>query len=786
MEPSPLRQKLIRVMMLTSTFTLLLAATAFVATEIFSFRHMMVRNLSTQANAIGTNSTAALAFKDETAGAELLNGLRADPRIVKAVLYTPDGQPFSAYLRQESTRNLIQNELRDVGHRFGANTLELVQPVTLGKKTIGKLYLLSDLEDFYARLRWFGGIVASVLGSSLLVAFLFSVRLQREIADPILKLARVSRSVSESKDFSTRLPGHSGDEIGTLIDSFNTMLEQIQNRDHQLQQHRAHLEEQVAARTVELFGANQNLKEEIHAREIVKEELRKSEQRYHRLVESVDGIVWEANPDTFQFTFVSPYAERLLGYPLEEWLGHASFWADHIHPEDREQAVAFCLQSMKQKCNHEFEYRMVAVDGKVVWLHDIVTVMIKDDKVTQLCGIMVDVSERKRLEAQLRQSQKMEALGTLAGGIAHDFNNILAAILGFGELAAAKVSENQKVRRNLDEIVTAGKRAKALVQQILLFSCPTDETHREPLNLGMVVEETLQFVRASVPSTIDISTNLGAAPIIVKGVATQIAQIILNLGANAGYAMRSRGGQLQVTLQSMEVDQGFGSSHLQLPPGLYARLTIQDTGTGIAPDSLNKIFDPFFTTKEVNEGTGLGLSVVHGIVAAHAGIITVDSELGHGTTFTVYLPQVTQSLEEREPSIPEKGIPSFSGKILCVDDEEPLVRFVQELLSALGFEVVAFTDPAKALEAFRAEPENFSVVMTDQTMPHMTGEEVVQELLAIRPNLPIILCTGYSDTMNADKAQSLGCTAFLMKPFQKNDLLSALQMAMNPEEKVEK
>ena len=220
-----------------------------------------------------------------------------------------------------------------------------------------------------------------------------------------------------------------------------------------------------------------------------------------------------------------------------------------------------------------------------------------------------------------------------------------------------------------------------------------------------------------------------------------------------------------------------------LHPGLFARLTIRDTGTGIAQDILPNIFDPFFTTKEVNEGTGLGLSVVHGIVVAHGGAITVDSEPEHGTTVTLYLPQISQP-EEREPEFREEPRTTLTGKILVVDDEEPLARLTQELLRALGFEVMAFTDPAKALEVFRANPENFAVVMTDQIMPGITGGEVIREVLAIRPNLPIILCTGYSHTMNFEKARSLGVTVFLMKPFLKDDLLSALHRALNPEEEV--
>lgn len=393
-----------------------------------------------------------------------------------------------------------------------------------------------------------------------------------------------------------------------------------------------------------------------------------------------------------------------------------------------------------------------------------------------------DITDLYHLEEQVRQSQKLEAIGTLAAGIAHDFNNILTAILGFGELASTKVPENPAVRHNLAEIVTAGKRAKDLVRQILLFSRQA-ESRWEPLDLQLVVQETLRFLRASVPSTIDISQDLGTGPIIVNGDVTKLEQVILNLGANAEHAMRSREGQLTVTLQSVELDHAFVQSSSHLHPGLYAKVTIRDTGRGIAPDVLPKIFDPFFTTKEVNEGTGLGLSVAHGIVAAHGGLLTVDSELGRGTTFAIYLPQASPTAEERESASQGKAqLPALTGKILFLDDEAPLARLAQELLGALKFDVVAFTEPGKALEAFRADPENFAVVMTDQHMPGMTGIEVARELLAIRPTIPIVLSTGYGHTMTLDKARSLGIASLLMKPFQREDLLSALYTALTRQE----
>ncbi|RMH09877.1 MAG: PAS domain S-box protein [Nitrospirae bacterium] len=388
-----------------------------------------------------------------------------------------------------------------------------------------------------------------------------------------------------------------------------------------------------------------------------------------------------------------------------------------------------------------------------------------------------DITEVYYLEEQRRQGQKLEAIGTLASGIAHDFNNILGAILGFGELALAAGQGDQKIRRYLNEILTAGKRAKDLVQQILLFSRQT-ETRWSTLDLRSVVQEALRFLRASLPSTIEISHHVGSTPMPVKGDATQIEQVLLNLGTNAEYAMRGQGGHLRVSLDRVELSTHILQAVPHLRPGWYARLRVQDTGQGIAPEILPKIFDPFFTTKEVHEGTGLGLSVVHGIVLAHGGHLTVDSEIGRGTTFTIYFPLLSQSGEDRadepfgEPPLPR------TGKILILDDEIALVRFMQELLETWGFEVVAVTDPTQALDIFRAAPESFTLVLTDQTMPRMTGERMVQTLRAIRPDVPIILCTGYGPVLTDDQAQALGIKVLLRKPFEKAELLAALRTAL--------
>ena len=401
-------------------------------------------------------------------------------------------------------------------------------------------------------------------------------------------------------------------------------------------------------------------------------------------------------------------------------------------------------------------------------------------------GVIVevrDVTEQKRLEGQIRQGQKLESVGTLAAGIAHDFNNILMAIMGFGQLTADKVKGIQGVQRYVDEIMIACRRAKDLVEQILVFSRHS-ETERKVVDLRDLVKEAMRFLRASLPATIDLRQSYGFVPLYVSADSTQIHQVLVNLGTNAEYAMRGKNGVFEIMLEQVQMQQDFVSIHHALHPGFFLKMTIWDNGPGIPQEILPKIFDPFFTTKEVGEGTGMGLAQVHGIISAHGGAVTVESSSSQGTTFCIYLPQVP---EPTGTPIPSKKltvtVPDVSGKILFLDDEPALTRLGKELLETQGMTVEVFNKPKEAITAFRNAPEAFDVIITDHTMPKMTGEDVVREMLSIKPNIPIILCTGYNHSMNQEKAQALGVKAFLMKPLQRDELFSTLCNVLGPQAK---
>jgi PAS domain S-box-containing protein len=382
---------------------------------------------------------------------------------------------------------------------------------------------------------------------------------------------------------------------------------------------------------------------------------------------------------------------------------------------------------------------------------------------------------RSRLEEQLYQSRKMEALGTLAGGIAHDFNNILAVMLGYSELALFELPRQTPTAQYLQEVLTAGKRAKNLVQQILTFSRKSDN-QRKPISLHVLITEALTLLRAVLPATIDIHQRLDTNAGTVYADPSQMHQVLLNLFSNAEHAMRAHGGVLEVQLDAIEADELLLTQHAELTPGAYVRLLVRDTGHGMEPAVMQRIFEPFFTTKGVGEGSGMGLAVVHGIVTSHGGVITVQSAPGQGTALTIYLPRIAEMAAE-ERLLPE-ALPHGSGRILFLDDERVIVRWGKEMLERLGYVVETFTASDKALEAIREAPYRFDLVITDQTMPHMTGEKFVGELRQLRPDMPIILCTGFSHTMDAEKAQSLGIAAFCMKPLVARDLVDTIQRVL--------
>jgi PAS domain S-box-containing protein len=476
--------------------------------------------------------------------------------------------------------------------------------------------------------------------------------------------------------------------------------------------------------------------------------------------------------------YVNPALERITGYASSELTGRNP----RILKSGLQKPVFY--QELWNTISNGHPWQGCFINRRKCGTHyseEAVIVPVTDGNgsICNYVGIKRDVTQENHLQRQLIQSQKMEAIGTLAGGIAHDFNNILSAILGYAELAVYEIPEGGPGRHDVAEVIKAGNRAKDLVRQILTFSRKTEQDFKS-IDIAPLLKEALKFLRASLPSTIDIRTRISAENARVLCTPTMIQQILMNLCTNAAQAMKDSGGILDVSLTKTEIETAEIKQHPGLRPGPHLRLTVGDTGPGIEPDILARIFDPYFTTKEKGEGTGLGLSVVHGIIQALKGSVQVDSCPDSGAIFHVFLPCAAS---EDEPTVIQPiALPTGNERILLVDDEEVLAAMGKQMLEHLGYRVTVRTNSSDALNTFQSQPQDFDLVISDRTMPRMTGFELAKRIKTIRPDIPIIICTGYSDEFEVERAAALGISRMVMKPLGMNELADAVRSALDTAE----
>jgi len=520
--------------------------------------------------------------------------------------------------------------------------------------------------------------------------------------------------------------------------------------------------------------------EDISERKKAEEALRESEEKYRITFESIPDSITITSIEDGRYFYVNDGFCHMTSYSVEEAVGKTPFDLNlFVNSSDRDELIS-TLKKEGEVNGVELQYRMK--DGTVFdtlfsarpllyGKKDCLVAIVKD-----ITSIKRTEQEKFELQVQLQQVQKMEAIGTLAGGIAHDFNNILGGIIGYSELAKMKAPEGSNIIAYLDKGMEACNRAAELIKQILTLSRQHKQEQR-PVQVRYIVKEALNLLRATLPTTIEIREDLSKDTGVVNADPTQMHQVIMNLGTNAGHAMQEDGGALEVSLANVELDDLSASKHLDLAAGSYIRLMVSDTGHGMTSEIMDRIFDPYFTTKDTGEGTGLGLSVVQGIVKAHGGTITVYSKPGKGTTFHVYLPIIHEAEKPEKES--EEPLPTGSERILFIDDEEVLVEIASQMLEQLGYKVVTKRSSVQALELFRAEPDRFDLVITDMTMPHMTGDKLAQELMKIRPDIPVILCTGHSRLVSEEKAKEIGIKAFVMKPLVVRNLAETVRKVMD-------
>jgi len=621
---------------------------------------------------------------------------------------------------------------------------------------LGALIVVATLENVYQRtLNKLFLILATQAVKTFCVSFCILYIIYSLITRHLIAIAHYFRSLS--------------------LNNLDTPL--ILNRKPQGNDHQDELDQVVHSLNEMRLG----LKNEIVEREKLRAKLLGQEEQFRKAV-TLSPLPIMIHSEDGEVKFINEIWKELTGY-TEQDIPTIADWTEKAYgarKEDIKEDISK-LYNLDQRVD-EGLHNVTTKDGRILtWdfcsaplgkMTDGKRLVISKakDVTEQVAG----EKERRILEDRLNQAQKMESIGNLAGGIAHDFNNILASLLGFTELGLDEVEKGSTMEGNLQEIYAGGLRAKEIVNRILAFARQSDE-EKKPTRVDVIIIEALKLIRASTPSTIEIRKELKSSSL-VMGNATQIHQIIMNLCTNAANAMEGNGGIMEVTLK----DVHFGEN-INIPGGLekgkYIELTISDNGSGIEPENIDSIFDPYFTTKETGKGTGMGLAMVRGIVESYVGTILVESSPSVKTIFTIYLP-ITSNLEN-EITFENKTLPKGDEHILFVDDEPPIARMGSRILESLGYQVTTRTSSIEALELFKTKPNDFQLVITDMTMPHMTGDKFAIELRKIRADILIILCTGYSNKINAEGAQEIGINAFTYKPFSKADLASCVREVLD-------
>jgi len=514
-----------------------------------------------------------------------------------------------------------------------------------------------------------------------------------------------------------------------------------------------------------------------------------SDKKYKFMAENITDVIWIMNKD-LNFTYISPSVYQQRGYSVEEAMKLSL--EETVESDSYEKIISHYEKTLSRTRireeeifkSFEFELKQRCKDGSLIWTSNNVRILKETAREPEsILGISRDITKQKvseknriALEEKLLQAQKMESIGTLAGGIAHDFNNILSPIMGYTEMLIKDVPDNSSLRTSLDEIYTGTLRARDLVRQILTFS-RQESSELKPMRMQPVVREALKLIRSTIPTTIDIKQDLSSDCDMIYANPTQILQVVMNLATNAYHAMQETGGELRVGLKEIEFEE-HDLVNSDMSPGVYALLSVSDSGIGMDKELTEKMFVPFFTTKEKSKGTGMGLSVVYGIIKSIGGAIRAVSEIGKGTVFYIYIPVIKHSLEKQEIPVPEP-IQEGTEKILLVDDEEGIIKMETKMLKHLGYHVTSFTSSIEALKTFKDNPGEFDLVISDMAMPDIPGDKLAYELSKIRQDIPILLCTGFSESMSEEKAVSLGIKGLLIKPVTMNNFSQKIREVLD-------
>ncbi|MBI9089776.1 MAG: PAS domain S-box protein [Desulfobacterium sp.] len=614
-------------------------------------------------------------------------------------------------------------------------TWRLERTIQLKNRQVGRLvmeFTNADIRTLTRKMMLSNTIIMLIILLSVLA--ITWMLMTRQILSPLKIMEKNFHRISAG-DYSRRAPLEKNNELTRISEEFNTMVRQVQLRE---------------------------------------EKIRESEVKYRNLVESSSDIIFKTDIGG-DLVFINSNFSQWTGFDPKEFIGKP--FSILFSKESPSMDPTAFMQNPVPGNPTLWELALVKNQGGTIPIELSISVQLDlNNHPLGTTGIARDITERKTLESKLQQSQKMEAIGTFAGGIAHDFNNIIGGILGYAEMIEMfDARENDKLKSKIDHVLKGTHRARDLIEQILTFSRHSDQKKR-PLNLGPLIKDGLKFLRASIPSTIKIKEGISGHPCAVWANETAIHQILMNLCSNAADAMKASGGTLTVALA--EERPAKASMVADKDPGHGVTLTVSDTGEGIDAGIRERIFDPFFTTKGTGDGTGMGLSVVHGIVKELNGTITVNSDPGKGSSFKVTLPGLDHGIADEKESAPPAMVTTGKGKILFIDDEEELVSFSRELLEQTGYQVVGTTSSVHARHLFLKDPMAFDLVVTDQTMPNITGFDLAMEFLETCPDIPIVLCTGFSMPDLEKQALAAGIRAFAKKPLGARRLIDLVEQMM--------